>query len=130
MSREFQLNKLVRSKRLKEMQDQGQGVNYHRLVGEELRAALGSKLVEEAVEYANTQRDHLSELADIQQALIDAAEERGYSMDDVEKRRKELEVLWGGFGPGIFVETVVLADDDPWVSYYAARPDCFPEVTE
>ncbi len=38
---------------------------------------------------------------------------------------------WAGvFAGRVYIETVTLADDDPWVVYYAAHPELFPEIVQ
>lgn len=128
MKRSFELNKLVRTGKFVDMRAQKQEVRYRQLEGKELHAALGSKLVEEATEFDPDSSDPLKELADLQQAIKDTAEARGYTLEDVEQRRQEEEARWGGFERGIFVETVTLDESSRWAAYYASDPERFPEI--
>ena len=129
MKRTFRLDKLVRNGKFLDMLDQGQEVDQIRLEGKELRAALGRKVLEEAGEIDPEAADFLKEVADTQQALNDLAASRGYTPEDIERRRKTEAARWGSFESGIFVKTVTLDAESHWATYYADHPDRFPQVT-
>jgi predicted house-cleaning noncanonical NTP pyrophosphatase (MazG superfamily) len=96
----------------------------------------GRKVTEETLEF-DAEKPDAKELADIieiaettAQAAKDMVAKAGITPEELEalqlKRREER----GGFATRTYVESVTLADDDPWADYYASDPDRFKETTE
>ena len=86
------------------------------------------KLVEEAAEFDPAKSDALKELADLQEVIDQAVIELGATTEafrDLQRVRAEQR---GSFTKRLFVESVSMADDDPWVAYYEAEPERFPEI--
>ena len=129
--RSFELNKLVRDKIFTNMQEIGQKVTFRKLHGDELMAALSKKAVEESGELNPINPDAaLDELADHLEVIETQAGLLGYTVTELRGRTKARREARGGFDEGVFVERLDLEDDDPFVAYYAADPERFPEVTE
>ena len=134
--RKFLLHKLVRDGIVPDMKAKGQQVVSRVLSDEEFLYAVAKKVQEEANEF-DAEKPDIKELADILeaaestiQAAKDLAAKAGILPDDLAamqlKRREER----GGFATHTYVESVTLADDDPWAAYYATDPERFTEVKE
>ena len=97
-------NKLVRDK-IPEIIEGSDKIPYTRILDKaEYIAELDRKLDEECAEY---QRDrNVEELADILEVVYAIAEARGYTVDGLEKVRKEKADKRGGFEKKIFLERV------------------------
>lgn len=128
--RSFLLNKLVRDKLLTSMQNLGQTVTYRRLTDKDFVLELKRKLLEEAKEFDPSKPGALKELADLLEVIETASNQLGSSFADLRKLQLKLRTKSGAFEDRIFVERLDLANNDPWVAYYAAQPDRFTELTE
>ncbi len=126
--RKFALKKLIRDKVFTDMEKLGQKLDYRILSEVELRAALKAKLLEEAQEFEPDKPGGLDELADILEAVETAATALGADFDTLRAVQASRQEKRGGFEKRIYINTVELEDTDPWVEYYAARPEKFPEV--
>ncbi len=126
----FQLNKLVRDKFIGIYTDKEQKPTYRLLQSTELRQQLAGKLIEEAQELLAVEPEKVvDELADIQQVLDDLKKLHGVSDAELTAAQRTKLAQKGGFTKGVFIETLTLQDDDPWVDYYRQEPERFPEVT-
>jgi predicted house-cleaning noncanonical NTP pyrophosphatase (MazG superfamily) len=134
--RKFLLNKLARDGIVPEMEKAGQQVESRVLEDTEFLREAGRKVLEEITEF-DPEKPDAKELVDIieasettAQAARDFAAKMGISIEELEalqlQRRKER----GGFAYRTYVESAILEDDDPWVTYYASDPARFPEVKE
>ncbi len=127
----FRLNKLVRDKLPDVYDELGQQVRARRLIGRELLVALRSKLIEETAETPVDGEDRqaiVEELGDAAQARKDLQVVLGISDEEIEAARQRKFERKGGFSEGIFVETIMLDDDDKWVEYYRSEPDKYEEI--
>lgn len=124
----FRLDKLVRDGVFSSMQAMGQQVEYHTVNEDEYWEVWRSKNIEEIHEFDPNSPTALEELADqlevVRQAIIKLGGTEEQVADLQAKKREKV----GSFAGGYFVHTVTLADDDPWVEYYAADPERFPEI--
>jgi len=134
--RKFLLNKLVRDAIVADMKAKGQQVVSRQLDDAEFLREAGRKVTEETGEF-DAEKPDAKELADIieiaettAQAARDMAAKAGISPEELETLRLERRDKRGGFATRTYVESVTLADDDPWADYYAADPERFKEVTE
>lgn len=134
--RKFLLNKLVRDGIVADMESMGQQVESRQLKGAERLRESARKVVEEATEFKPDQPE-AKELADIlaandatRQAVFDVAASIGISQSELLALQQKRQEERGAFDTYIYVETVAMADDDPWADYYAREPDRFLEVTE
>ena len=118
----FRLDKLVKDKVYEAMIAEGQKVTYRILNDDEFALRIREKIVEEALEYQETGDEH--ELYDLLAAIKTSI---GESADSLTFRGN---VIQNEFTRRIFVETVTLADEDPWTDYYSANSTRFPEIKE
>lgn len=121
MSRVFTLNKLVRDGIVPSMLSSGQKPLYHKLPDTEKIAALKNKLLEEGAE------DDLVDLLEVIEALQVS---QGGTFEELRAAQLQKREKIGGFNDGTYVGKLTLGDDDPWVEYYAAEPERFPETPE
>lgn len=127
----FLLNKLVRDKILADMQGLGQQVTYRKLDDAGYLRELHKKLLEEAGEFdAAKPDDALKELTDVLEVVEALAKQLGTDFTGLRKLQAESREKRGGFETRTFVERLDLADDDPWVAYYAKDPERFKEIQE
>ena len=127
----FQLNKLVRDKLLDMYYELGQKPTFKTLKTDEHRQMLVEKIIEEASELKRASGvDLVSEIADVEQALDDLKKLCKINPADLEETIKDKLAKRGGFQKAIYIETLELKDDDPWVSYYRKEPSRFPEISE
>jgi predicted house-cleaning noncanonical NTP pyrophosphatase (MazG superfamily) len=108
----------------------GQKATYIQLSPEEYKTQLLKKINEEVneIHISDSIEDITNEIADVQQALTDLMAAFGIAPEKVTYTGQVRNNLKGGFKSGYFVETLELADDDPWVEYYRKSPDIFPEI--
>lgn len=97
--------KLVRDKIPTIMDADGAPYVARHLEGNELRAALFAKLVEEKEEAEAARGEELPELADIFEVLRATAAHHGYTMADVETAADDKRDERGGFDLGLWVES-------------------------
>lgn len=97
-------NKLVRDKIPKIIEQDGKKSVTHTLSQQEYLAALETKLDEEVAEYQADK--NLEELADVLEVLQAICIARGYTLEQLEKKRKEKADDCGGFKDMIFLEYV------------------------
>ena len=77
------------------------GVRVFRVGGDVLEGLLRAKIVEEAMELAES--GSLEEAADLLEALYEWLRVRGVGLEEVEKARREKRARLGGFGGGFVV---------------------------
>lgn len=101
-------NKLVRDLMIKIILNDGYVPKFKIIKGNQLKAALRYKLVEEANEVlvSKTKQNLLEELADTYQALIDLTKESGFSMKDLTTEVNRKFKDRGGFRKGVFLINV------------------------
>jgi len=129
----FKLSKLIRDGLPEIYEKLGHKAELRHLLGDELHAALTTKITEEALELPlpgpTNAQEQLSELGDVLQALQDTAAARGFKMENVEKARATKFAQKGGFAGGIYAETIAVPEDDEeWLSYFRSSPDRFQEL--
>lgn len=126
--RTFVLNKLVRDKVFLNMQEIGEQVEYRVLNDQEFLTALVSKFREEVSEFDPNDSSAIDELADILEVVKYLINTMGLSSQKVREAQSARRKKRGGFKERIFVEKLILLDDDPWAEYYARQPDRFTEI--
>lgn len=125
----FRLNKLVRDKFVPIYLKLGEKPVYHFLSHDDHIAALTRKLLEEAAELSTAAPQKIAEeLADIEQVLDDLREVLAIPRADISSIRRTKNKEKGKFRKGLYIESLELADDDPWVQYYRKEPERFPEI--
>lgn len=112
------------------MQKEGQSIKQDRLNKKEYLRALHAKLLEEANEFDPTDKEVVEEFADLLEVIEHLATELNISMTKVLKAKRDKLQKRGGYSKKIFIETVTLRDDDPWVEYFVDHQDKYPEVVQ
>jgi predicted house-cleaning noncanonical NTP pyrophosphatase (MazG superfamily) len=127
--RQFSFNKLVRDKVVPHMLSSGTQPQVRTLSGPEFIKALKHKLVEESRELvADTLEKSAGELADVQEIVDTLCEALGISKEQLEELQRGKREKAGGFSQRLYIDTVQIADDDPWVEHYLSSPDKYPEI--
>jgi predicted house-cleaning noncanonical NTP pyrophosphatase (MazG superfamily) len=97
-------NKLVRDKIPDIIRNDGRTASHYTLSEEEYIMELDKKLNEEVNEYQIDK--NLEEMADILEVLYGICKARGFSIDELEAKRKEKALLRGNFDNRVFLEFV------------------------
>lgn len=100
----IEYNKLVRDKIPQIIEDDNKKCSVRILDDEEYLKMVDAKLDEELAEYHKDQ--NVEELADLLEVIYAAAKARGYSIEELERIRKEKADKRGAFDKKIFLETV------------------------
>lgn len=129
----FYFRKLVRNKVLENCLEEPETLetDYRVLDDREFVSELIRKVAEEATEIPLDSKaelkDVLSELADLQ-AVIDALRERfNFSEKQLREAVDKKVAKKGDFSGRYYIESVLLADNSPWIEYFRSDPDRFPE---
>ena len=127
--REFSFNKLVRDKVVPHMLSSGTQPHVRTLSDLEFIEALKHKLVEESRELvADTSEKAAGELADVQEIIDELCAALGISKEQLEELQQAKREKAGGFLQRLYIDTVQISEDDPWVEHYLSSPDKYPEV--
>ena len=126
-TRTFKLNKLVRDEIVQSTEVQDGVVNYKKLSGTELTAALIQKLAEE-IEELKGANFSASELADLKEIIEQLAKNLKITDEQLKAVQTKKRQDNGAFEKGHFIKTLTLPADNKWAKYYAADPKRFPEV--
>jgi predicted house-cleaning noncanonical NTP pyrophosphatase (MazG superfamily) len=97
-------NKLVRDRIPEIINKDGKNAVSHVLSEEDYIAQLDKKIIEEVNEYIEDK--NLEEMADILEVLYAICKARGYTIEDLDNKRKEKAETRGGFQEKIFLEYV------------------------
>jgi predicted house-cleaning noncanonical NTP pyrophosphatase (MazG superfamily) len=126
----FVFNRLVRDLLPEEFTVMQQQAVYRSLSKVEHLAALKEKILEELKEIPlqDSLEEFEKEVADVQQALDDLVAICGASTERIAQLQHSKLLKKGGFQAGHYVETLTLAEDDPWVAYYRAEPERHKEM--
>jgi predicted house-cleaning noncanonical NTP pyrophosphatase (MazG superfamily) len=125
----FIFNKLVRDNIVRLHEDEGTTVNHVTLNDEEYVESLIEKLREETQEIATASPEEiLAELADVQQVLDDLTIALGHTKEERSQKQEQKKAVAGGFSARSFIRTITLDRLSPWLKYYTARPNQYPEV--
>jgi predicted house-cleaning noncanonical NTP pyrophosphatase (MazG superfamily) len=125
--RSFWLNKLVKDKVFLSMQELGQRVTYRELTDKEFLPSLKEKILEEAKEFDPKDPKAIDELSDLLEVIEQIGKALGKDFETLRKAQLKRREKRGSFDKKIYVEYLELGDDDPWIKYYSAEPDRFPE---
>lgn len=126
--RKFFLNKLVRDKVFANMVAEGQKVGHRRLNDKDFLKELKRKLLEEAEEFEPDHPEALDELADLLEVVETLGETHGSDFEKLRDRQLKRRDKRGSFNDRIYVESVELDDNDPWVKYYEKQSGRFKEI--
>lgn len=97
-------NKLVRDRIPEIIEKEGHKAKFRTLSEKDYIAALDKKLLEEVKEYQADKS--IDEMADVLEVLYAICNARGYTIEELETKRKEKKVERGGFEKRLFLESV------------------------
>lgn len=127
--RQFVYDKLIRNKILGNMLREGEKPQYHILDDKQYLVELKKKILEEAAEIDLDNPDKLvDELADLQEVIDSMLEAIGKSSAELAAVRDKKNAKVGSFDQRIYVDTVEIPDDNPWIAYLEKNPERYPEV--
>ena len=126
----FLCNKLGRDKDLENFKAQGIVPKYKMLSGDEWRAELQCKLIEEVTEVceAKNAAEVTDELADILIVIHGLCKAHGISIEELEQIRQKKYEARGGFEQGLYIERLEMEENNPKVKHFRASPGKYPEV--
>ncbi len=129
--RKFRFNKLVRDKIVDGMRSVGGKPNHRVLNNEEFKIELIRKIQEEAKEFELQPNDDIVELlADVQEVLDTLRKTFNISPEAVIHKQKEKIEKNGGFENLDYVGTIDCPNDYPWISFYEANSEKYPEIKD
>ncbi len=127
--RAFRFDKLVRDKIPSAMQGEGSIVGTKTLNDADYIAALKVKLLEEAAEISlDNSAEAIKELADLQEVLDCMVLALKSSPADLKAIQKTKTLLHGSFKKRLYIQTVTVQDNCPWIDHYTSNPDRYPEL--
>jgi len=127
--RKFRFDKLVRDKIPEDQRREGSNVEVRVLNDAEYIEALKQKIAEECQEIEATNREEaVKELADLQEVLDCMAEALGTDKTEIAKIQATKRTKAGSFKERLYIETIEVADDNPWIKHYIDNPDRYPEI--
>ena len=130
---EFYFNKLVRDKVLENCLNESETLEtkYRVLDDEEFSRELIRKIIEEANEIpihsGADRKEVLAELADLQTVVSTLRQHFGFSEAELQEAMAQKTAKKGDFSGRNYIESVVLADNSPWVAYFRVNPERYPE---
>lgn len=109
-----------------------ENASYKVLNDKEYLEELKKKVVEEAQELIprKTRSDILKELAYIQKIIdliIKALKASKKELKRKQKKKKKGKD-WGGFKKRLYIKSIELEDDHPWLDYYLKNPKKYPKI--
>ena len=125
----FKVAKLVRDKIAQRM-IADENASYKVLNDEEYITELKKKVLEEAKELLpkKNKSDILKELADIQEIIDLIIKALKSSKRELKLRQKGENKKSGAFKKRLFIETIELKYDHPWLDYYLKNPEKYPKI--
>ena len=128
----FKFDKLTRDTSPQFLQDSGINV-FHRVMGQdEFLSHLKQKILEEVQEVhsALSPEETLEELADLLEVIYALTTAQGFSLADLEAQRLQKKEARGGFDGRLYITAVEIPDNHPYLSYYRAHPEKYPEINQ
>lgn len=127
--RKFRFDKLVRDKIPDDQRSHGDIIKLRTLNGAEYIEALKQKIIEESQEIDAANREEaIKELADLQEVIDCLAEALNANKAEIADIQAAKRTKAGSFKERLFIETVEVADNNPWIKHYLANSDRYPEV--
>jgi predicted house-cleaning noncanonical NTP pyrophosphatase (MazG superfamily) len=125
----FRFDKLIRDKIPDDQRSYGDILELRVLDDAEYIVALKQKIIEESQEIDATNREEaVKELADLQEVLDCLAEALGTDKTEIARIQTVKRDKVGSYKERQYIETIEVSDSDPYIKYYLANPDRFPEV--
>jgi 8-oxo-dGTP diphosphatase len=126
--RHFVYSKLVRNKILDDMLRQKELVRYHILDDRQYLRELQKKILEETSEIDIENNEKLlSELADLQEVINSMLSAINKKPKDLKAIQDKKNAQFGSFDKKVYIDTVAVSDDNPWISYLEENSDRYPE---
>src|SRR3989338_9986662 len=126
----FQFNKLVRDKIPDAIKNRGGIVIARKLTRKEYIWELVKKLTEESTELNSSlsSQQAAEELVDI--AEVVAALQKVFKVSDTKLRsiRQNKNLKNGAFDKRLFIDSVKVSDNDPWINHYRKNSNRYPEI--
>ena len=132
MRHRFKVDKLIRDK-LPDLMRQNNVTIFERVMEiEEYRKRLKDKILEEAYEVvmAETESEHVEELADLLEVIHALGKVCGISIEEIDQQRLQKKEQKGGFEGRIYSPYVEVDSDHENINYYLARPEQYPEMKQ
>jgi predicted house-cleaning noncanonical NTP pyrophosphatase (MazG superfamily) len=128
--RTFRFNKLVRDKIVASQKSEGSATDYKVLNKDEYLKELLKKLAEESKEIdpAAPPDELLGELADLQEVIDCILPAVGRTKTDLSESQKKKIAKFGSFKKRLYIKTVTIDENNPWIKHYEANPDRYPEI--
>jgi len=127
--RQFIYRKLVRDDILTQMQSMGANPKYRTLNDQEYLSELHKKIIEEASEIKLDDNEKLlSELADLQEVIDCMIVALGKTRRQLQDSRNKKTAKFGSFNNRVFIDTVAMPDDYPWIKYLESNAERYPEI--
>lgn len=126
----FLCNKLARDKTKESLQAQDVSISYKIVSGDGLQAVLKDKLVEECFEVvdAKNRQELVEELADVLEVIDGLCKAYALSAQEINTIKEQKYNQRGGFEQGLFIETIMMDDDNHHANHFRQTPDRYPEV--
>ncbi len=129
--RKFKAEKLIRDKLQEILAQKDIETTCTKIEGKQLLKALQEKLVEETKEcMVDDKNEILAELADVIEVIHAIAKACDFSLDQIEQARVKKHADRGGFDEGIYCKDISMQEDNPALTYYLAKPNEYPEITD
>ena len=128
--RKFRFDKLVRDKIVGSQREEGSVTDYKVLDKDEYLKELLKKLAEESKEInpAGSPDELLSELADLQEAIDCVLLAVGRTEADLAEVQKKKNTKAGSFKQRMYIKTVTIDENNPWIKHYLENPGRYPEI--
>lgn len=126
----FKVDKLIRDHAAHVLGEKGVHVFTRTMGTAEYQVRLSNKLLEETKEIINakTKEERIEECADLLEVLYAFSQAHGFSMEQIEAKRRSKRAEKGGFEQQIYSDHVEVAPENPETNYYSARPEDYPEI--
>ncbi len=127
----FICNKLARDNTIETMYESGIITKHQQLTKPKLKKALQQKLLEEATEVAQSanRSDIIAELADVCEVIDGLKKAYTISSNEIEIAQLAKRKRRGGFEKGVFLESITLAEENPWTKSFRTAPEKYIETT-
>jgi len=129
--KKFGFNKLVPQGVVEGMHRDGSVPEIRTLTDQERYIATLDKLIEEANEAkAAAPADRPGEIANMRMAQLMVERASGCLQGDIEAAERTQADEKGDYWPPVYIVSVTVEDNNPWIAHFEANPDRYPEITE
>jgi predicted house-cleaning noncanonical NTP pyrophosphatase (MazG superfamily) len=130
--KKFAVQKLIRDKMPEILAQRNIALDFHIMDHDHHLKGLKDKLIEEAHEVADAQTkiELIEELADLQEVIDALLAFQGISKENLAQIQHAKRNHRGGFNKGVYSTSIEMAEDNPYIEYYLAKPQEYPEITD